>query len=298
MVLKGLLSQGQHVITTHLDHNSVARPLHALAQAGVEVTRVPFDERGKVGAASLQDAVRKNTALIVLNHGSNVLGSVQDWRQLANLNLPILLDAAQTAGRIPIEIENAPMYVAFSAHKALFGFPGLGVLIVPANSNLRAWREGGSGSASEKLEHPLELPMRLEAGTPNFLSIASLLAGLEFIEQETMHKIHQHERDLASTLVDFLNNDDRFVLYSLFSEEDLAVIAFNVRNAPPEEVAAILDQRFGIAVRSGLHCAAVLHQQLGTIPDGCLRVSPGYFNTQEEMGTLLDALNQIAKAYQ
>ena len=139
--------------------------------------------------------------------------------------------------------------------------------------------------------------MRLEAGTPNFVSIASLLAGLEFIEQESIEKIHNRERQLASIVVDFLKSDARFTLYSPFGDRDVAVIAFNIRNVAPEEAAAILDQRFGIAVRPGLHCAAVLHQQLGTVPGGCLRVSPGYFNTEEDIVALIEALIEIAKAY-
>jgi cysteine desulfurase/selenocysteine lyase len=297
MTLKGLLKEGSHVITTNLDHNSVARPLHSLGRQGVEVTRIPFDDSGRVDTGRCGRELRENTALMVLNHGSNVLGSVQDWTEFLSLGVPILLDAAQTAGRIPILIGKAPVFVAFSAHKALFGLPGLGVLIVPPDADLRAWREGGSGSASEKLEHPMELPMHLEAGTPNFLSIASLLAGLEFMEQESIDRVHERERKLAARLVSFLRADDRFVVYSSFAPQDLAVIAFNIRNVPPEEAGAILDQRFGIAVRAGLHCAAVLHEQLGTLPDGCLRVSPGYFNTEEDMAALVEALKAIAEGY-
>ena len=208
-----------------------------------------------------------------------------------------MLDAAQTAGRIPIRPGNDPVFIAFSAHKSLFGMPGLGVLLVPENPTLNPSREGGSGTASENLEHPRELPMRLEAGTPNFLGIAALSQGLSFIEKEGPDRIHRHEWNHAKRVFDFLVRDPRYQLFSRLHEQDLAVLAFNLKNAPPSEVATILDQRFGIAVRAGLHCAAVLHTQLGTLPDGCLRVSPGFFNTEEEISALIEALTQIADNY-
>jgi cysteine desulfurase/selenocysteine lyase len=297
IVLNGFLKSGDHVIATNLDHNSVSRPLESRTKKNIELKRIPFLTNGKVDIQECKKALQKNTSLIVLNHGSNVLGSVQDVEAFLPLGIPILLDAAQTAGRIPITVGESPIFVAFSAHKSLFGMPGLGVLIVPPGFTLNSWREGGSGTASEKLEHPTELPMHLEAGTPNFLSIASLFYAMEFIEKERMGKIHQKERQLAQVLFDFLREDQRFVLYSPFLKEDLAVIAFNIRNVSPIDVATILDQRFGIAVRAGLHCAAVLHQQLGTSPDGCIRVSPGYFNEEEDIARLTDALKEIATSY-
>ncbi len=168
---------------------------------------------------------------------------------------------------------------------------------MPEGVSLRSWREGGSGTASENLQHPAELPMHLEAGTPNFMSIAALSYGLTFIEKESIEKIHRIEWTFAKRIFDFLESDDRFLVYSRLAHNDLAVLAFNLKSAPPDEVAAILDQRFGIAVRSGLHCAAVLHEQLGTIPEGCLRVSPGYFNTDEDMAELIHALKEIADGY-
>lgn len=298
MVLNGHLKEGDHVIATHLDHNSVSRPLESLRRRRkIEVTRVPFRTGGSIDPEDCLSQVRRNTTLIVINHGSNVLGTVQQLEPFLRPGIPVLIDAAQTAGRIPVDAGRHPVFVAFSAHKSLFGMPGLGVLILPQHITLQTWREGGSGTTSESLEHPEELPMHLEAGTPNFMSIASLSQGLAFLEREGQDKVHRFEWMLAKKLVDFLQQDVRFQLYSRFHENDLAVVAFNVKNGPPSEIAAILDQRFGIAVRAGLHCAAVLHQQLGTVPDGCLRVSPGYFNKDADLAVLIDALNQIAAAY-
>jgi cysteine desulfurase / selenocysteine lyase len=303
MVLKGLLKMGDHVISTNLDHNAVTRPLeHLRKDMRLDISRVPFDKKGSVDPILLRGNIQRNTRLIILNHGSNVLGSVQPLPAFLSLSLetgiPILIDAAQTAGRIPIEIGDAPAFLAFSAHKALFGMPGLGLLTVPAGFQLQKWREGGSGTASETLHHPDELPYRLEAGTPNSLAIASLQNGLGFITREGMQKMHRHEMDLALRLHHFLVSDNRFVVYSRTElGERLPIVSFNLRKAPPDEVAAILDQNFGIAVRGGLHCAATVHAQLGTSPEGCVRISPGYFNTQNELETLILALNSIAEGY-
>lgn len=303
MVLKGHLKSGDHVIATNLDHNSASRPLEHLRETlPLQVTRVPFEKNGSIDPGLVQQAIRNNTTLIVLNHGSNVIGTVQPLAPFLEIvresRIPILLDAAQTAGRIPIEVGDAPVFVTCSGHKGLYGMPGTGILTVPKGYELSKWREGGSGTASESLSHPTELPMRLEAGTPNFLGIASLSYGVDFIEQQGMFAIHNQEMKLAKSLESFVLSDHRFVLYSqLDAGRSVACVSFNIHNAPPVEVAAILDQRFGIAVRAGLHCAAVLHQQLGTAPEGCIRVSPGCLNTQQEMDQLFNALQEIANGY-
>lgn len=303
MVLKGLLSPGDHVVTSALDHNAVSRPLERLRrEGGIAVTRLPFDADGFVDPDRVRESIVRSTKIIVLCHGSNVLGSVQPIGPFVDLSVstgvPLLIDAAQTAGRLPVESGDAPVFVACSAHKGLYGMPGLGILAVPAGIELRNWREGGTGTASESLEHPADLPMRLEAGTPNFLSIASLHFALEFLKQQGIESIHRKELDLALALHDFLASDSRFSVYSALRKGTrTAVVSFNLRNAAPEEVAVILDQRFDIAVRSGLHCAAVLHEQLGTMPGGCVRVSPGYFNTPDDIAALIDALKTIADGY-
>lgn len=302
MVIKGLLHHSGHVVTTNLDHNSVSRPLEDLRRKiGLQITRVPFDENGFVDPTQFESAIEESTTLLVVNHGSNVLGSVQSlepfFRIAATKNIPLLVDAAQTAGRIPIAVGDAPVFLACSGHKGLFAMPGIGVLVVPATFSIERWREGGTGTASEELHHPDELPMRLEAGTPNFLGIASVLFGLEYIQKEGMSRIHDAERELAKRLHRALSDDSRFTLYSTDAGERTSVVSFNLNAAPAEEVATILDQHFGIAVRSGLHCAAVLHQQLGTIPGGCARVSPGYLNTPDHIDTLIAALKSIADGY-
>lgn len=303
MVLKGHLQKGSHVVASNLDHNAVSRPLETFRRNGIiEITRLSFNASGYLSANAILESIRYNTTLIVLCHGSNVLGTVQDLKSIAKLSkekgIPLLVDAAQTAGRIAIQADEAPMFIACSAHKALFGLPGLGILTLPENSDLQPSREGGTGTSSESVIHPQQLPERLEAGTPNVPAIASLKYGLDFIETEGMDAIHQKEMRLLNQLHSQLNVDPRFEFYSKpEGGSHVAVAALNIKGVPAEEAAAILDQSFGIAVRAGLHCAAVLHQQLGTVPGGCLRISPGFFNTENEIDQTAKALKQIAENY-
>jgi selenocysteine lyase/cysteine desulfurase len=176
--------------------------------------------------------------------------------------------------------------------------PGLGLLTLPENTSIRPMREGGTGTSSESVIHPEQLPERLEAGTPNVPAIASLCFALDFLEHEGVELIHRKEMELVNHLVDQLKAEERVILHSDPTKgPHVAVVALNIRNVPAEEAAAILDQKFGIAVRAGLHCAAVLHQQLGTLPGGCLRISPGLFNSKEEMDQLAKALVVIAEQY-
>lgn len=304
MALRGLLSPGDHVIASALDHNAVSRPLEELRlKNGLDVTRVAFGEDALLDPAEVRRGINRNTKIIVLTHGSNVLGSVQPLEPFVEIardaGIPLLLDAAQTAGVVPVREDGAPVLIACAAHKGLFGLPGLGILTVPAGLEIRKWRVGGTGTLSENLLHPEELPLRLEAGTSNSPAIVSAATGVEFIASVGMEKIHSHETCLAARLHRFLRDDPRFEIYSKSntSGKGLGTVAFNLKGVASQEVAAILDQSFGIAVRGGLHCAAVLHQQLGTVPDGCLRVSPGYFNTPDQIETLISALGQIASGY-
>jgi len=303
MVLKGYLRRGSHVVASNLDHNAVSRPLETLHRNGIiEITRLTFNVGGYLSPSVVLESVKHNTTLIVLCHGSNVLGAVQDLKAIAGLSkergIPLLVDAAQTAGRIAIQADDALMFVACSAHKALFGLSGLGILTLPENSELSPSREGGTGTSSESIVHPQQLPERLEAGTPNVAAIASLKYGLDFIESEGMDAIHEKEMRLLNQLYSQLYDDSRFEFYSKpEAGPHVAVAAFNIKGVPAEEAAAILDQSFGIALRAGLHCAAVLHQQLGTIPGGCLRMSPGFFNSEVEIDQTSKALKQIAEKY-
>jgi cysteine desulfurase family protein len=302
MAIKGVLRPGDHVVTTLIEHNSVSRPLMGLERSGVNVTRVPPDADGFVSVVAIADAIRPDTRLIALTHASNVLGTIQPAREVGRLardkGVLFLLDAAQTAGLLPIDVvADCVDLLAFPGHKSLLGPTGTGGLYVGERANLSAWREGGTGADSASPEQPTEMPFYLEAGTPNVLGIAGLCAGLKFLEEKGMKSILEHERGLLAMLVEGLRNDPRFILYG---SRDVArrvpTLALNVKGWDPTEVGTILDQRFGIAVRTGLHCAPSTHQVIGAYPAGSVRLSLGLFNTPKEIEQTLAALKEIASA--
>lgn len=300
IAIKGVLRPGDHVVTTLLEHNSVLRPLIGLERNGVSVTRVPPDADGFVSVEAIATALRRQTRLIILTHASNVLGTIQPARQVGRLardrNILFLLDAAQTAGLIPIDVvDDCIDLLAFPGHKSLFGPTGTGGLYVGERANVAVWREGGTGADSALPEQPSELPYRLEAGTPNVVGIAGLCAGLKFIAEKGMDSILGHERRLLAALIEGLRRDERFVLYgSPDVGRRVATLALNIKGWEPAEVGNILDQQFAIAVRTGLHCAPSAHQVIGAYPAGTIRLSPGFFNTMEQIEQVVAALRKIA----
>ena len=302
MAIKGALRPGDHVMTTLIEHNSVSRPLMGLERSGVSVTRVAPNAEGFVEVEAIAKAIRSETRLIALTHASNVLGTIQPAREVGRLarekNILFLLDAAQTAGVLPIDvIADGVDLLAFPGHKSLLGPMGTGGLYVGERAELSVWREGGTGADSASPEQPSEMPFRLEAGTPNVAGIAGLCAGLRFIAEKGVAAILEHERSLLAMLVEGLRNDKRFALYgSLEVSRRVPTLALNISGWDPTEVGTILDQNFGIAVRTGLHCAPSTHKVVGAWPTGSVRLSPGYFNTEADIEQALTALKQIASA--
>ena len=301
--LKGLLRQGDHVITSCIEHNSVARPLNKLAHQGVKVTKIPpSSETGVVAAQDIEEAITKDTKLLVITHASNVTGIIQPIEAYGAIirkhGLILMVDAAQTAGQYPIDVQSGNVdLLACSGHKGLFGPPGTGVLYVGERVQLDSLKEGGTGSQSEIEEQPTALPYRFESGTLNSVGISALGAGLKYIFAEGLDKIRKHERYLTERLMDGLLDIPRMIVYSFKEGANHAhVVSFNIEGYEPGEVGAILDQRFDIKVRTGLHCAPAAHRILGTYPLGTVRLSPGYFNTVEDIDKTLQALQQIARA--
>jgi cysteine desulfurase family protein len=301
LALKGLLKPGDHVITDSIGHNSMVRPLKKLEQQGVTVTRLPpAKETGVLSPDSIESAITKDTRLVAVTHASNVNGVVQPVEEYGIItkrhNINFLVDAAQTAGKYPIDVKACNIdLLAFSGHKGLFGPPGTGVLYVGEGIDLTPLREGGTGSYSEKEEQPDTLPDRYESGTLNSVGIAGLGAGLKFIFSETPEKIHIHGQQLVKRLVEGLSPIKGVKLYKATGiSGQVPVISFNIKGYEPGEIGTILDQAFDIKSRAGLHCAPAAHKTLGTFPFGTVRLSPGYFNTPEEIDLTIDAIKKIA----
>ena len=303
MGIKGLLCEGDHVITSNLEHSSVSRPLTGLEKHGViTVTRVANSDDGFINADDIRNAIEANTKLIVCTHASNALGTIQPIREIGGVarekEIMFMVDAAQTTGVCDIDVETQRIdMLAFTGHKGPFGPPGIGGLYVGENVRLQAWREGGTGFEPESLSQPETLPFKLESGTPNSVGIVGLRTGIEFCIKEGIDTIRTHERDLALRLIKGLEADDRFKIYGGRDEnEKVGIVSLNIKGLNPGEVAAILDNRFNVAVRPGMHCAPHIHREIGTFPEGTIRVSPGYFNTVNDIEETISGLKAIAES--
>jgi selenocysteine lyase/cysteine desulfurase len=328
MALKGVLAdepEGVHVVTTVLEHNSVSRPLTAMRERGrIDLTRVDCDGAGFIDPADIRKAIRPNTRLIVMTHASNVLGTIQDAAQVGAIareaGLIFCLDAAQTAGVVPISVQRMHIdLLAFPGHKALLGPTGTGGLYVgprcpePAEAvaatrevgdmnktvargkRMRAWREGGTGGDSSTPTQPALYPYYLEGGTPNTVGIAGLAAAVAYVAGQPAGRLLAHEQAMVRAILGRFGGDKRFSIYgSPDPTRRVGTVALNIQGYEAADVGAILDDSFDIAVRPGLHCAPYIHRRLGTYPHGAVRISPGAFNTDTELAALLEALEQIA----
>ena len=300
MGLKGLLKPGDHVIISNLEHNAVIRPLSKLGRQGIGITRVSSSEiTGSAFAEDIEKAINSKTRLILINHASNVNGCIQPVVEIGQIarrhNLLFMVDAAQSAGHIPIDVQAGNIdLLAFSAHKGTLGPPGVGILYIGLRVDLDTTREGGTGSFSESEEQPDQLPHRFESGTLNTVGIAGLGAGLKFIREQGQENISAHEHILMKILKEELQKIPGVTVFNAGDESmQLPVISFNISGYTPGEVGAILDQAFDIKVRTGLHCSPEAHRSLGTFPSGTVRLSPGYFNTSEEMEKTIHAIMKI-----
>jgi len=300
MAFKGVLNAGDHVITTDLEHNSVSRPLVALAEAGrITLTRIPVDGGGTVNPSNIKAAITPKTRLIALTHASNVLGTVQPVGEVGRIarehDLLFLVDAAQTAGVLPIDVQAMAIdLLAFPGHKSLFGPTGTGALYAGPRAVVRPWREGGTGGDSLTPTQPTEFPHSLEGGTPNVLGIAGLVAGLDFVEERGVDAIRRHEIELCDRLRLALAALSGFVVFGHSDPENrVGTMSFLCEAIEAPDLGEILDSSFGIAVRAGLHCAPYIHKSLGTAPNGLVRVSPGPFNTGADIDRLVEALKEV-----
>ncbi len=303
LVIQGLLDQGDHVVSTRLEHTSVLRPLFHLSSCGlIEYDLAPFDEHGFVDPKDVAGAIRPNTRLVIVNHASNVLGTVQPIPEIGRLcaqrSVPLVIDAAQSAGQIPIDMDAWQVAgVAFTGHKSLMGPTGTGGLALHPELDIKSTRFGGTGIDSRDLIHTQTFPHRLEAGTLNLLGIIGLSAGLDFLTSEGLEKLHRQEMGLLTRLRDGLSGLDGLKLHCA---EDLSnhvgLLTVNLEGMEPEDLGAILDGDFDVLVRVGLHCAPLAHETLGTFPEGGVRFSLGPFNTEEEIDHTIAAMASIASS--
>ena len=302
IAIKGLLRVGDHVVTSTLEHNSVNRPLSALEQAGViSVTRIGASADGSLSVDALREALTPATRLVALTHASNVLGVVNDAAALGAEAMGhgaiLLLDASQTAGVVPIDVQAAQVdLVAFPGHKGCLGPMGTGALYVRTGVELRAFREGGTGFGAESELQPDAMPFHLEGGTPNAHGLAGLAAGLEFVEREGVAKIGAHERELALRFAEEARRIPGVTVWSARSpDKQIGPVSLSVKGREPAAVGSIMDERYGIACRPGLHCAPGAHRHLGTFPNGTVRFSFGYFNTAADADKAVQALKEMVK---
>lgn len=296
--IKGIIKKGDHVITTVIEHNSVLRPLSKLSKEGVSVTYLNVDENGLINIADLKRSIKRNTRAIIINHASNVLGTIQDINTIGRIakkeGIIFIVDASQSAGIIPIDVEsNNINLLAFPGHKGLLGPQGTGGLFISPNVKVDTFKEGGTGSNSSSMKQPDFLPDRFESGTLNTPGIAGLFEGVKFIQDVGIENIRRKEEELTKSLLSELINLPFIKIYgSKKAENRCAVISFNIDGKDSSLVGYKLNKS-GIAVRTGYHCAPLIHRVLGTLDTGTVRVSFGYFNTFQDIEYLIKSIMEI-----
>lgn len=303
LALKGLLEQGDHVLISAMEHNSVLRPLRGLErERGIRLEIVPCDSAGRLDPDEVVQRMNKKTRLVVVSHASNVTGTVQPvaviGKQVREQGAYFLLDAAQTAGLLPVDMQamNADLLV-FSGHKGLLGLQGTGVLLIGERiRSLRPWREGGTGFNSLAEEQPQDWPERFEAGTPNVPGILSLGEGLAFLEEQGMAAVRAKEMQLFRQLWQGLHDLDKLQLYGPPpGEERISILSCSIQGWEPEDIGEMLNYNHELQVRVGLHCAPLAHRTIGTLPLGTVRLSPGYFSSQQDIAQAAAAVRTIAE---
>jgi cysteine desulfurase / selenocysteine lyase len=300
-VIQGLARPGDHFVATHLDHNSVLRPLHALRERGViGYDLAPFDGRGFVDPDEVAKLLRPNTRAVVMTFSSNVLGTIQPIAEIARIcaqrGVPLVVDAAQGPGQVPIDMTALGVSaIAFTGHKSLYGPSGIGGLVLAPGLDVETTRFGGTGMSSYSLVHSQTYPLRLEAGTLNLLGVIGLSLGIDHVTTLGLDAIHAREMTLLERLHDGLAGRPNVAVYCATDlRNHLPVLACNVSGVASEDVGAILDGDYRIAVRTGLHCAPMVHRSLGTAERGAVRFGLGLFNTEADVDLAIEAMGAIA----
>ena len=301
IALKGLLREGDHVVTTTLEHNSVSRPLEAMSRRGfITLTRIDFSRATcTIDPDDVRRALTPRTKLVAMTHASNVLGMLQPIEAIGKIahdhGARFLVDAAQSIGLVDFDIE--AMHVdalAFPGHKGLLGPTGTGALCLSSRilaEQILPFREGGTGGDSSSPTQPVVFPHLLEGGTPNTVGIAGLGAAIDFVNERGPARTLAHERATLTKIIEAISTLPMIRIFGPTSaEKRVGALSIAIEGYSPHEAASILDESFAIAVRPGLHCAPYAHRTIGTFPDGTLRISPGPFTTNDDVDALIGAL--------
>ena len=301
LLIQGMLREGDHAITTTIEHNSVIRPMnHMRDEQGVEVDYVPVGSDCRVDPDDIAARIKPNTKLVVVNHGSNVVGVIQPVAEIGAVcrerGVSFAIDAAQTAGVVPIDVKEMNIdVVAFTGHKSLLAPSGIGGLYVEEGVDIRATRFGGTGVRSAHPHHLDEFPYRLEVGTANVMGIAGLHYAQEYLAKRGLDNIYKHEMELFKTLQQGIEGIEGVTLHGTTSfDHRLPVLSLTVEGRDAADVGMLLDVEYGIASRTGLHCAPLIHQQLGTGERGTVRLSLGPMNKAEDVTLAIEAVTEIA----
>ena len=304
MVIKGLLKAGDHVLVSSMEHNAVMRPLTQLLDEGITFDTIPCDSTGSIQMDSIEPLIRPNTVALIINHASNVCGTIQPLKSIGPIckahNLQFIVDAAQMAGVIPIDVKACHIdALCFTGHKGLLGPQGIGGIILTKEmaQNLTPLIAGGTGSFSHLETLPTHMPDAFESGTLNLPGIIGLNEGLAYIESQGMENIHNHELVLTQSFLEGLQSIDGINIVGKQNIQDrTAVVSITIDGMDPANIAYELESTYHIMTRVGLHCAPRAHQTLGTYPEGTVRFSFGYANTHKDVESALSALNTIVKS--
>ncbi len=300
LIINGTIGPGDHIVTTMVEHNSVIRPVNHKVLEGAEATFVRPDGDGYVDPDDIRRAIKKNTRLVIVNHGSNVTGVVQDLKAIGAVckeaGVPFAVDTAQTAGVLPIDMAECHIsFLSFTGHKGLLAPTGTGGICVADDAEIRGTIYGGTGVRSAEPYHLTEFPYRLEAGTQNLAGIVGLAAGLDWLEQRGLENIYRHEMELLALLQDGLAEIEGVTIRGTRNlKRRVATLSITIENYDPTDVGTILDVDYGIQTRTGLQCAPLIHQHMGTTPRGTVRFSVGPFNTREHIQAAIRAVAEVA----
>jgi cysteine desulfurase/selenocysteine lyase len=302
LALSGILKSGDRVVTSSMEHNSVMRPLRALEQKGVLISIVPCAIDGSLNPVELEKVIDSRTRLVTITHASNVVGTLLPIIEVAQVvhrhNALLMVDAAQTAGAIPINMPSMGIdLLAFTGHKELQGPMGIGGLVIGDNvdiNEIEPLTYGGTGSRSESEEQPTDLPDKYESGTANVAGIAGLGAGLSWITDRGLTELRAHQKTLTRILLEDLSVIPDIIVYGTKSpEKSVAVVSFTAMGKRVSEIGMRLDEEYGVLTRVGLQCAPAAHRTIGTFPDGTVRISSGVFNTVEDIKEAVRAIGKV-----